>query len=221
MDPTSNLLKIEGKSFKFFGETSRDGDFVKIWEKERMKIRHAMLTASMVMWLCDSLSPVVDKAPGFESKKQFGRILVWAKVRSNSRGGFLEVGCSSRGKSTAIFVPGVQDRHRWDDFLEFLRWTAIKVAGSRDRCSDSTPVRESLSTPVMDASSRPAMEEPMGGQCSLCANCACCQPKITRHKNPNASRLGFKDFVAAVRGETTTREACEHEACERDAREAL
>lgn len=102
-------------------------------------------------------------------------------ISLQKRSSCLEVGCSSRGKSTAIFVPKGRDRRRWVDFLEFLRRTALKVTGNYRRC-DSTPARESSSTsvrdassvPVMEASSMPAMEGSMGGQCPRCANCSCC-----------------------------------------------
>lgn len=65
MEP-ANRLKIEGKTFEFFGEMVRDGQAVQIWEKGRTKVRRALLMASMVQWIGDTLSPVGDKDPGFE-----------------------------------------------------------------------------------------------------------------------------------------------------------
>lgn len=89
MRSPSNRLEIEGKTFEFFGEVLRDGQFVKIWEKGRTKIRRALLTASMVQWLGNSLSPVGDKKPVFVKKKRFGRVLVRGKVKPILGVGFL------------------------------------------------------------------------------------------------------------------------------------
>lgn len=148
------------ETFEFFSEVQRDGDFIKIWEKGRKKIRCAWLAASMVMWLTSSLSLVTEKPSGFVRKKRFGRVLSWVKTRSYDRGGFLEIGCSSRGKSSSFFRAWGRDGCWWVEFLATLGRTTTMVVQKQCRPEErqgSTPTRVDLS----------------GAVCSRCANCAC------------------------------------------------
>lgn len=116
----------------------------------------------MATWLWASLTPVTDKAPRFEMKKRFGRILAWVKVRSNSKDGFLEIGCSSRGKSTSIFVLGGRDGSWWVDFVVVLRRTAKAVVDARKTMTGSD-LRGSLTT----------REGSRGFECARCSECGC------------------------------------------------
>lgn len=188
------VQKIEGKSFEFFGVPG-DGGFVKIWENGKLKIRRAWLTALIATWLCAALAPVTNKSSGFEMKKRFGRTLAWVKIISNSRGSFMEIGCSYRGRLTSIFVPGGRNCGGWSDFILALDQTtkSMVAKGSgvhRRKPRAPTPVRLESRAPL----------------CTRCSDCPC-----RRQKSPT---LGFSKFAAAVRGDDDARGARETQARE-------